>query len=180
MKSTDSISDFFKVYEVERSSVADRLGIDNRAPQWVLDNAMQLGTHVMDPIREYFNIPYGPQSWYRCEELEKVLTWDKGFRGWCARHNKIWCERPDIIGASAWPEYFALKQHPTGKATDNEIPGIDNDALFFWIRDNLAYDQLIREFPKPNEPTSGWVHVSWAGAENRQMNFSIPYHDKYA
>jgi hypothetical protein len=68
-----------------------------------------------------------------------------------------------------------------GQATDVEYPGVDNDELFFWIRDNLSYDQLIREFPKAGVPSSGWVHVSWAGVQNnRQSCFSIPYYDKYA
>jgi len=58
---------------------------------------------------------------------------------------------------------------------------VDNDKLFFWIREHLGFDQLIREFPKPSDPMSGWVHVSWAGAQvNRQAYFSIPYYDRYA
>jgi hypothetical protein len=82
---------------------------------------------------------------------------------------------------SSWEKYFERKQHPKGQAVDVEYPGVDNDELFYWIRDNLAFDQLIREFPKVGIPSSGWVHISWGGGQlNRQSHFSVPYYDKFA
>ena len=172
------VSDNFYVSEVEFSDTAVRNSINNRASEWVLDNARRVATHCAEPIRAKFGA-FRPNSWYRCEELEKAITWDSGFRSWCARHARIWCERPDIIGISAWPEYFALKSHPNGQAIDLEVPGTDNDDLYFWCKANLEFDQLIREFPKPNDPLSGWVHVSYTKDGNRQQAFSIPSYDKY-
>jgi len=52
-------------------------------------------------------------------------------------------------------------QHVKGQAADIEVPGLPNDTLAAWIRDNLKFDQLLREFPKPGVPDSGWVHVSY-------------------
>jgi hypothetical protein len=60
-------------------------------------------------------------------------------------------------------------QHSEGKAADLEIPGIDNMELAMWIKNNLNFDQLILEFYKDGEPNSGWVHVSWAGEDNRNQ-----------
>lgn len=187
MSSTDSVSKWFLEYEISRSAIADRLGINNRPPAWVKENAVELATHVLDPIRTAFGIPFSPQSWYRSEDLEKALTWEKGFRLWCAKYTKPWVGQQHIqrmyeLGVHrSWSEYFERKSHPQGKAADIEIPGVDNDKLFFWIRDNMSYDQLIREYPVPSDGRSGWVHVSWAGVQsNRNSSFSIPYYDRYA
>lgn len=185
------ISKYFSSHEVGKSQTAERLGIENKPPRWVMDNASELAVHVLDPIRHEFGRPFSPQSWYRGEDLEKALTWEKGFRLWCAKHNKPWLSRKslsldhplkEMMGVQqAWEEYYERKSHPKGQAADIEIPGVDNDKLFFWIREHLGFDQLIREFPKPSDPMSGWVHVSWAGAQvNRQSYFSIPYYDRYA
>jgi zinc D-Ala-D-Ala carboxypeptidase len=50
-------------------------------------------------------------------------------------------------------------------AADIEIPGVPNADLAAYIRDKLAYTQLILEFYTPGIPDSGWVHVSY-DAEN--------------
>lgn len=178
------VSTNFTVYEVGRSDIATRLEIPNKPPQWVLENAALVATHILEPVREHFGKGYLPNSWYRSEEFEQILTWEKGFRRWCARHNKNWITKAELYkrpkALDSWTEYFDRKQHPTGKAVDIEIAGVDNDTLFFWIRDNLGFDQLIREFPNPGDPASGWVHVSWSCVQtNRQSYFSYPSYDKY-
>lgn len=63
-------------------------------------------------------------------------------------------------------------QHTKGCAADIEIPGIDNLALYYWAAENADYDQLILEY-YTGEPASGWVHVSYAGAENRRQTLRI-------
>lgn len=60
-------------------------------------------------------------------------------------------------------------QHTKGEAADIEVKGVSNFDLVCWIRDNLAFDQLILEAYRPGIPTSGWVHVSFrAGRLRRQ------------
>jgi len=178
------VSEWFTVEEVEFSDTAIRLNIPNKAPEVVLARARKVGVHVMDPIRENWDIPFRPNSWYRSEPLEKVITWNSGFRRWCAKHAKPWIKQEilykHLAVKAAWDEYFTRKQHPTGGAVDHEIASVDNDALFFWIKKNLDYDQLIREFPKPGIPNSGWVHVSYVSeSENRHQYFSVPSYDRY-
>ena len=64
-------------------------------------------------------------------------------------------------------------QHTLGQAVDIEIPGIDNEELFDYIKENLEYDQIILEFYDGVDPRSGWVHVSFVSPEdNRKNNFS--------
>lgn len=184
------LSEYFKFYEVGKSYTAERLGIKNAPPTSVMANAKQLALHVLDPIREEFGA-FSPQSWYRSEELEIAITWEKGFRQWCAGHNKPWLSRKsmslghplnELMGVKeSWAEYFKRKSHPKGQAADIEIVGVSNDDLYFWIKKNLEYDQLIREFPQMNDPKSGWVHVSWKCLQdNRGACFSIPFYDRYA
>ena len=59
-------------------------------------------------------------------------------------------------------------QHLKGQAVDIEIPSIDNYELAQWIRNNLDFDQLILEFYN-GEPSSGWVHVSFAEENRKQL-----------
>ena len=78
------------------------------------------------------------------------------------------------MNSSSWAQYFAQKSHPKGEAVDIEIPGISNDELIEWIDANIpVYDQLIREFPKPGDPSSGWVHCSYSATINRRERFII-------
>ncbi len=44
--------------------------------------------------------------------------------------------------------------------------------LYYWIAENLDFDQLILEYYS-GEPSSGWVHVSYVGSENRGQTLRI-------
>ena len=63
-------------------------------------------------------------------------------------------------------------QHTKGQAADIEIPGLDNLELYYWAAANLDFDQLILEYYS-GEPSSGWVHVSYVGSENRGQTLRI-------
>lgn len=67
-------------------------------------------------------------------------------------------------------------QHTKGMAADLEVPGVDNKAVAEWIRDNLDFDQLILEFYYDNDPSSGWVHVSFNPEGNRNQCLTINKH----
>lgn len=155
----------FRHIEVARSHTATRLGIDNTPSAAVLERATSVAIHVLQPIRNTFG-PFSPQSWFRCEQLEKVLT-RKAFVKWRKKHKQYG-------KGQAWHRYFERKSHPKGEAVDIEVPGLPNDELFDWIKENLAFDQLIREFPRAGDPMSGWVHISWrSDEENRNQAFTI-------
>lgn len=164
MKPNSKISKYFRLYEVGKSMMATRLRIDNTPPPEVVEAAVILAETVLDPIRAEFG-PLSPHSWFRCEELEKVLTWNTGFYRWCHVNRKP----HDHI---SWPIYFRLKSHPKGEAVDIEYPHIDNEVLYLWIRDEVPmFDQLILEFYKESEPNSGWIHVSRRAEGNRRRAF---------
>ena len=156
--------------EVAASSTADRLGIDNTPTEHVIEQAELVAIECLQPARDHYGRGYVPNSWFRCELLERSIA-GTGFKNWAEKRGLIVV---DGIDSDAWKQYFARKQHPKGNAVDHEIPGVDNDALFEGYKANLVFDQLIREFAKPGDPRSGWVHISKLASGNRQQAFSIP------
>lgn len=157
----------FKIYEVAKSSTAIRLGIDNTPSDEVIERAEQVAIHILQPVREHFGIPFSPNSWFRCEELERAIT-KNSFPKWCVRHGFATLTHDQI--ETAWQEYFSLKSHPKGEAVDFELPGISNTYLFNWCKENLPqYDQLIAEFMKPDDPAAGWVHGSHSENNRHQI-----------
>lgn len=61
-----------------------------------------------------------------------------------------------VIGGSI------TSQHVKGEAIDFE----GTKEMFIYIKDNLPYDQLIKEFPDKNGEPS-WIHVSLTKGTNR-------------
>ena len=139
----------FRVYELTRSDLAARQGIDNSfASDAELRAAIHLARHVLQPVRDKFG-SFSPNSVYRSQSLERSLK------------NK----------PATW---LSTSQHARGEACDIEIAGMATLELAAWARDNLAdFDQIICECYDPAKgPNSGWVHISLkppgAGANRRQ------------
>lgn len=163
---SEKISPHFTMREIAKSSTATRLMIDNTPTAPVLEAAKLLAYNVLEPIRIEFNRGFSPNSWFRCEDLEKAIT-VRSYPAWCARKGVA-------VNDASWKAYFARKSHPKGEAADIEVPGVTNDELFQWVQDNIdEYDQVIREFPRPGDPRSGWVHVSYRKDGNRKQAFTI-------
>ena len=58
-------------------------------------------------------------------------------------------------------------QHCKGEAADIEVPGTANIVVAKWIENFLKFDQLILEFYSKNDPSAGWVHISYKKEGNR-------------
>ena len=156
----------FKMYEIAKSSTALRLGIDNTPSNEALECAEQVAIHILQPVRDAFG-SFSPNSWFRCEELEKAIT-QKGFRRWCMMRGF------SDNDSAAWHEYFSRKSHPKGEAVDFEISGVSNIVLFDWCKENISdYDQLIAEFMKQDDESAGWIHGSYSGIKNRNQILEI-------
>ena len=163
------LSDNFSLWEFEKSSTADRLDINNRVvngidearEEEVLINLTALCGNIAEPLRAHFG-KFSPQSGFRGYELEEVL---------CAPSIKRFLQRGGT--SVTLLDYLEKKQHPMGRAMDFEIVGHRNLDLARWIERNLEFDQLILEFYRPGDPTAGWVHVSYAGAANRNEVLTI-------
>ncbi len=128
------LSPNFTLAEMVKSDVALRKGIDNTTSDPAIIKALQqVAANILEPVRRNFNIAFVPNSGYRCLALNTA------------------------IGSAP------SSQHVLGQAVDFELPGIANYDLAAWVAANLDYDQLILEFYKSGQPSSGWVHCSFAG-----------------
>jgi hypothetical protein len=138
----DLIAANFHLYELTRSGLASRLGIDNTFPgDRELQAAVYLARKVLQLIRREFG-PFTPNSVFRSQALERALKHKPG--GW-----------------------ISTSQHTRGCACDVEIAGNTTLEVAWWAADNLRdYDQIICECFDPRQgPNSGWVHISLKSPE---------------
>lgn len=138
------LSEHFSLQELVKSSLADRLAIDNTPSSSEIETLKLTAANILEPVREHFGIAFAPSSGFRCLELNRAL------------------------------KSKDTSQHVTGEAVDIEVPGISNYDLALWIYQNLDFDQLILEFYKPEDPHSGWVHCSYSdnGRRNQVLTFA--------
>ena len=134
-----NLSDNFSLLELTKSQTAERKGIDNTPSPEHQENLKLLCTHIQQPVRDHFERVVSVSSGYRSPEL-------------CT-----------AIGSKI------TSQHAKGQAADFEIFGLSNQELAIWIHENLEYDQLILEYWKKEDPSSGWVHCSFDDRVNRKQ-----------
>lgn len=132
------LSPNFTLEELIFSQIAKRLGIANEPNDLQIECLRQLCLQILQPVRDYFNLPVSITSGFRSPELNSVNS-----------------------GA-------ANSQHMLGRAADIHISGIGNDILWQYIKDNLSFDQLILEHVPASNPQLGWVHVSFAPVLRRE------------
>ena len=128
--------------ELCKSQVSERKGINNNPNPQQIENIKALAVNVLQPIRSHFDKPLIISSGFRCAEL-------------CI-----------AIGSSVNSQHVA---DDGAAAADFEIPGVDNLNLAIWIKNNLDIDQGILGFYREGEPTSGWIHCSYAKEGNRNQ-----------
>ena len=135
------LSNNLSLAEVTRSETAKRKGISNMPTAEHIENFKKLASNIFQPIREHFGKPILISSGYRSAELNKA------------------------IGGSL------SSQHCSGEAIDIDMDGTDitNAQIFYYIKDNLNFDQIIWEFGTNTNPD--WVHVSFAAnrSQRKQM-----------
>ena len=125
--------------EMIRSDTAKRKGINNTPKPEHLDNMILLAKRIFEPIRSHFKTAIYISSGYRSEALNKAIK-----------------------GSSR-------SQHSKGQAMDIDMDGsgtISNSDVFYYIKGNLEFDQLIWELGDNYNPD--WVHVSYAEGKNRK------------
>ena len=133
------LSDHFSLAEFTKSQTAIRKGIKNDPNDAAIENMRLVCENILEPVRQHYDIPFTLNSGFRCLALNEA------------------------VGSSP------RSQHVTGQAADFEIPTIANKDLAHWIMDNLDYDQVLLEFYKEGDPSSGWVHCSYDNGNNRKQ-----------
>ena len=137
-----NLTPHFTLDEMLKSQTALRRGLDNSPEPKQLENLLTLCEKVLEPIRVHWAKPVVINSGFRSLLVNRAVG---------SKDNS---------------------QHARGEAADIEIPGIDKLALYYWIAEEIDFDQLILEFYS-GEPSSGWVHVSYVGDENRHQTLRI-------
>lgn len=138
------LTEHISLKEAYVSPTARRLGIDNKPNDEQLKNMMRVANQVFEPLRNHFNVPIKIESFFRCRELNSA------------------------IGGSY------NSQHMKGQAIDidDDFGYIENYKMFYYILENLNFDQLIWEFGGKHNP--GWIHISLKESGNRKK-ISIAY-----
>ena len=129
--------------ELIKSQVAERKGINNNPSPMQIENLKALAVNILQPLRSQFDKPLIISSGFRCAQLNIE------------------------IGSSVHSEHCADNK---SAAADFEISGVDNKELAEWIKSNLEWNQLILEFYREGEPSSGWVHCSYSTDLNKKQS----------
>ena len=141
------ISKHISYKEATRSATALRLGIENIPNEYQIQNMEMVAKKVFEPLREAVDAPIKINSFFRCEELNKA------------------------IGGSS------KSQHCQGRAIDiDDIYGhVSNAFMYYYIKDNLDFDQLIWEFGTDDSPD--WVHVSYVDEDSNRKRCLKAYRE---
>ena len=143
----NKISNHISFKESIKSNTALRLNINNLPNDYQITNMVGVAVNVFEPLRKYVGGPIKINSMFRSEELNAAI----------GGSYKI--ENGKKIQTS---------QHCQGRAIDldDTFGHKTNAQMFYYIKDNLNFDQLIWEFGDKDNPDG--VHVSYISQdENR-------------
>lgn len=141
----------FTLAELTASRKAQAMGIDNTPAPELLPRLVRLA-EMLERIRSTLDAPVMVTSGYRCERLERALT----YTSYLAR-----CRLRGLpVNDNTWRAYFDQKDHPRGHAADIVAPGYGTSyeiaKLLAPLVDTLGIGQLILEGVGGKQ----WVHVS--------------------
>jgi zinc D-Ala-D-Ala carboxypeptidase len=131
--------------EVIKSNTATRKGIDNTPTEEHLKNLKYLAEKVFQPIREHFGVPIYISSGYRSKALNEAIGGSK---------------------TSFHSHGMALDLDQDGRNR-----GVSNADVFYYIKDNLQFTELIWEFGDETNPN--WVHVAIAPGREDEKKIKI-------
>ena len=137
---TTAISKHVTYVEATHSQTAIRYRKENIPNEEELAAMRLIAEKVFEPLRAYFKVPLAITSFFRSKQVNV------------------------LVGGSAH------SQHTKGEAMDINAAvwgGATNGEIFFYIKNNLLFDQLIWEFGDDKNPD--WVHVSYTNIGNRRQ-----------
>ena len=132
------ISKHISYKEGIHSITAIRKGIDNEPNEEQLANMKLVAEKVFEPLRIFINGPIKVNSFFRSPDLNKA------------------------IGGST------KSQHCKGQAIDidDTYGKATNAEMYWWIKENLDFDQMIWEFGNNDNPD--WVYVSYVSPDKNR------------
>ena len=132
------ISKHISYKESVKSNTATRLGIKNEPNEEQLKNMKLLAEKVFEPLRLEVGGPIKVNSFFRSPELNKAIGGSK------------------------------TSQHCKGQAIDidDTFGRKKNAEMYYYIKSELDFDQMIWEFGTDGNPD--WVHVSYVSPEKNR------------
>ena len=120
------------------SNTALRRGIENKPNKEQLANMKLIAEKIFEPLRSYVGGPIKINSFFRCPELNTAIGGSK------------------------------TSQHCKGQAMDidDTFGHMKNAEMYYFIKEELDFDQMIWEFGNDGNPD--WVHVSYVSPEKNR------------
>jgi hypothetical protein len=137
---TKTISKHVTYAEATHSQTAIKYRKENIPDAEQLEAMRLIADKIFEPVRAHFKVPIAITSFFRTKQVNT------------------------LVGGSV------NSQHTTGEAMDINaaiLGGVSNADIFFFIKNNLLFDQLIWEFG--DDKTPDWVHVSYKNIGNRRQ-----------
>lgn len=128
----------FALAELTHSQTADRLGLDNTPPAWVLTNLKRLADGL-EQVRKLTGKPISVSSGYRSPSVNQAV-------GGAAKSQHVDGNAADII----CPAFGSV-----------------NTLVSAIAKSDIQYDQCISEFVRA-DGTGGWCHISFSDKPRKQ------------
>ena len=135
----ENISKHISYAEATRSEAAQKQGITNIPDAASLTAMKRTAERVFEPLRTYIGEPIRINSFFRTPQVNT------------------------LIGGSATSQHMKGEAMDIGRFANSNY---SNAEIFWFIRENLDFDQLIWEMGTDGEPD--WVHVSLKPSGNRR------------
>ena len=144
----ENISKHISWHEGTYSRTGERKDLDNTPNEEQLKCMKEVAENLFEPLREWVGGPIKINSFFRGEPVNTA------------------------IGGST------RSQHMKGQAIDidDTFKHKTNAEMYYYIKDNLDFDQMIWEFGDDNNPN--WVHVSYVSPEENRNRCLKAYKDK--
>ena len=142
------LSDHVSAKEGTYSRTAIRKGIKNEPSPQVLNCMINVAELFFEPLREWVGGPIKINSFFRCKKLNTAIGGSK------------------------------TSQHMKGQAVDidDTFGHKTNAEMYHYIKDHLAFDQLIWEFGDDHNPN--WLHVSFVTHRKNRKRLTVAYKDE--
>lgn len=159
------VSKYFSYSEVTRSNTAKRLNLNNCPNSIQLERIKDMLENIADPIREWLGGPLKAESIFRSDIV------NKNTRG----ASKISQHRAIRGAAGDFDDDHMCNERMHVLATKPTYKDMRNRDIFFFVAENLEFDQLIWEFGDGDSPA--WNHISYVKGNNRKK-ITIAYTSK--
>ncbi len=129
------------------SRTADRRGLDNTPNAEQKKCMHEIAEYLFEPLREWVGGPIKINSFFRGEPVNTAIGGSK------------------------------RSQHMKGQAIDiDDTFGYKTNAeMYYYIKDNLDFDQMIWEFGDDKNPN--WIHISYVTHRPNRKKLTVAFRD---